>query len=159
MRINHRKATYGDAVSLSERLRPEDIDEIKAASSGGTPLDSLLHGVRWGEPAMTIYRVADGLPIAMYGVVPSEPYAKLGIVWMLASKEIETGPLCVEFLRRCKDVVEHLQDSYTVLTNIIDSRNHLHVRWITWCGFEITGVLKPDGVTKFYRFQRKRKRS
>lgn len=154
-RIAQRKATEADALSLAARLRQADIDECLAGDPSRTPTEILLDGVRHSEPSMTIYRVSDNLPIAIYGVVCSEPLTRVGTVWMLAAREITQSPLSGEFLRKCREVVALLNETYPILTNVIDARNIVHIRWIEWCGFEVVrGGIYPDGLHEFYLFKR-----
>lgn len=156
--IESRKATMADAESLAPRLRDADVAEI-SAGGGGSPMACLVHGVNHSEPAMTIYRVSDGLPVGMYGVVPSEPFARVGVVWLLGTSELVREPLKHAFLRRSRRIVQLLNETYPVLTNLIDSRNILHIQWIEWMGFHVerAGILPAggDGVTPFYQFSRR----
>lgn len=146
-----RKSVIADAYSLAPRLRAEDAAEV--AKCGHDPLEDLIHGVENSRPAMTAYRESDGLPIAMYGVVPAEPYSRVGVVWLLGSPELVQGAYCKQFLRECRSIVEHLNDTYPILTNVIDAANVVHVRWIEWCGFNVEQCVHINGHM-FYMFRR-----
>lgn len=88
-------------------------------------------------------------PVAMFGVVPISKIS--GSVWLLGSNELPK--IKTAFLRHSKQEVIKLNNTYPHLFNIIDSRNHLHVRWIKWCGFKIIGETKVNNI-KFYEFCR-----
>lgn len=129
MEATIRAATVGDAVLLAPKLRAADIAEI-AAASRLEPEAALLRGIAVG-PA-EVAEDQDG-PFMIFGVAPS-PLPWIGHPWMLATPRLLTYRR--RFLRESIAKVEELQQPYDVLTNLVDERNRLHIRWIDWCGFK-----------------------
>ena len=131
MKLLVREAEFGDAELLAPRLRAADRQEI-AAASGEHPLTALHHGFSLSEPAFTI-EGPDGLA-GMFGVVPS---GQIGVPWLLGSDDIRKHRR--EFLERAPLWFKAVSCTYAHLANWIDERNELHIRWIRWLGFSITG--------------------
>lgn len=144
-----RAACFADAEYLSTRLRKEDEAEI-AAASGRAPLDCLREGISVGRAWVG---VDDEGPIGIFGVIPStRPF--VGWPWMLATERLVKHQR--QFLKECAARVTTLHRDFTLLTNFVDARNHVHIRWLTWCGFEFMRLHKHYGVERrpFYEFQR-----
>jgi hypothetical protein len=128
-----RAAIELDAASLAPRLRRADREELKAAS-GKDPEVVLLASTVLGH-AWTICDEAD-VPIGIFGVVgASNP--TVGVVWMVATDDIELPQNALPFLRQCRQWVEVMNAMYPILWNCIDDRNVLHKKWLRWCGFDL----------------------
>ncbi|HVJ44378.1 MAG TPA: phage protein Gp13 family protein [Dongiaceae bacterium] len=95
----------------------------------------------------------------MYGVGKHPWYRKTGIIWMLASPDIASPEIRREFIQRSREMCDRLHERYTVLTNYIDARNTLHLRWLKWCGFEIVNTVQEFGHGRlpFHEFVRIKK--
>ena len=148
-----REARLDDIKDLAPLLRHSDIEEIKA-SAGLSAAEALFLGVCLGKPALTFIEPKGGLA-GMFGVTPTnDPY--VGAVWMLSSDAIEKYP--IHFLRRCKPWVDKFNETYPVLTNYVDQRNTLHIRWLRWLGFSFVRLI-PYGVNQlpFYEIVRVKK--
>jgi hypothetical protein len=126
--IEYRTALLEDAAIVSERLRDADRREVRA--SGGDPLLSLQAGVSQSRPAITC--LVDGTPEVIFGVVPGGP--STGYVWLLGSDAIVRHR--THFLRLSGTWVSIFHERYPVLTNVVDERNTVHLRWLRWLGFE-----------------------
>jgi len=122
-------AALEDAEYLAPRLRPEDVAECQAAS-GQAPLEALNTALEVTRHPRAL--LANGQPIALFGVatVPGQP--DLGAPWLLGSPEIEAHSR--EFLRRSREELERMRHPFTRLTNYVDARNHTHIRWLEWLG-------------------------
>ena len=142
-----RLATEVDCIYLSEHLRKEDIQEIKAVVGNLPPLLSLLIGHKIRSVPLVICD-AESKPVAMLGVVPN---GLIGSIWMVGTNDLKK--ISLSFLRNSKDVCEVLKDKHQILHNYVDKRNTLHVNWLKWMGVTIINEV-TYGVEnrKFYEF-------
>ncbi len=127
-----RASTEADVLFMAQHLRTADETELRTASSGAEPLETLLEGYRLSDPCL-VAAAPDGLPCVLFGAVPS---GKWGRVWLVATREIEHRSNT--FLRNSKKWVRFFSLLYPVLFNVVDSRNILHLAWLRWAGFELT---------------------
>eukprot|EP01037_Dinobryon_pediforme_P020249 gene20249-20821_t len=111
-------------------MRPEDIDEVRA-SSGLSPEVALRIGFGFSAAPLTLADPATGVPIGIMGVVPED--GLVGRIWMLGTPMI--GALGLSFLRRNRLVIDGLNTVYPILTNMVDERNEVHIKWLKWLGF------------------------
>ena len=141
-----RLATEVDCIYLSENLREEDIQEIKAVT-GLPPLLSLLCGLKMSSVPLVICN-ADCKPVAMLGVVPN---GLIGFIWMVGTDDLKK--ISLSFLRNSKDVCDVLKGKHQILHNYVDKRNKLHINWLKWMGFSIINEINY-GIEnrKFYEF-------
>lgn len=131
LNLNIRTACQRDAELLAPRLRREDRAEI-AAASATPPLLALTRGLEWSASPQTIEDETG--PIAMFGIVGSH---RNGSPWLLGSERIRLHRR--EWVERSRQVFADLRAPYDYLSNWIDERNGLHIRWIRWLGFSIVG--------------------
>ena len=141
-----RLATEIDCIYLSEHLREDDLQEIKAVT-GLPPLLSLLTGLKLSSVPLVI---CDGnsKPVAMLGVVPN---GLIGFIWMVGTEDLKK--ISLSFLRNSKDVCDVLKGKHQILHNYVDKRNKLHINWLKWMGFTILKEINY-GIEnkKFYEF-------
>jgi len=128
--LTSRLARPSDVPFMADRLRPEDTSEVYAAG-GLSPLEALDAGLRHTPSCLSAVNERDE-PVAMAGVVPS-PDPMVGYIWMLATTEIEKHP--ISFLRLGIKEATIWQSQYPILTNCVDERNELHIKWLRWMGF------------------------
>ena len=140
MSVEVRPATEDDVLALHDRLRPEDEAEVKAAC-GHSPMKSLLHGLQHGKCWTVEY---EGRPAAMFGVIKSTLDPTIGYVWLLGSPDIDEFP--VTFLRQSEQWLLTAAEGYEVLTNYVDCRNSVHLKWLRWLGFALGRVIDKFGV-------------
>ncbi len=117
-----------------------------------SPLKGLQDGFKLSDECWTIEW--DGKVIGMFGVAPLEP--EVGAVWLLASDDLPK--VRWEFLKKTRPWIAHFLTKYLTLTNMVDARNEVHVKWIKWAGFTITASIPdigPDKVTflQFYKYR------
>ena len=141
-----RLASEIDCIYLSENLREEDKQEIKAVT-GLPPLLSLLCGLKLSSVPLVICD-ADSKPVAMLGVVPN---GLIGFIWMVGTDDLKK--ISLSFLRNSKDVCDVLKGKHQILHNYVDKRNKLHINWLKWMGFTIINEINY-GIEnrKFYEF-------
>ena len=142
-----RLATEVDCIYLSENLRKEDIQEIKAVMGNVPPLLSLLIGHKLSAVPLVICD-AESKPVAMLGVVPN---GLIGFIWMVGTDDLKK--ISLSFLRNSKDVCDVLKGKHQILHNYVDKRNKLHINWLKWMGFTIINEINY-GIEnrKFYEF-------
>ncbi len=146
-RFGARRATVYDAVDLAPRLRRADVEEIWAASASG-PNAALLRAVDVGGWAGTV----DGEVEAIFGVSPATLLGDVGVIYLLGSDAVERHAR--PFLRASRRYVDAVRQDYAVLTNWVDARNDLSIRWLGWLGFAILSPAPfgPFGLP-FHRFE------
>jgi len=129
--LTPRPARYGDVLSMALRLREEDRAELRAAS-GLSPLDALEHS--FAATVNPYVGVDEGdRPVCMGGVVPFPGCSLRGVVWAVATTDVERHR--VSFLRRSIPWVKRWQAQFPILTNAVDERNSVHIEWLRWLGF------------------------
>jgi hypothetical protein len=123
-------SVVSDAEFIARHMRPEDVQEIDAAS-GCSPESALLAGLQFSDVCLTVH---SDEPIAMMGVGAS-PNPSVGAIWMLSTPALERH--ATEFLRANKRtaVLDNFHRLYPVLWNHVDERNTKHIRWLKWLGF------------------------
>lgn len=149
--IRVRPARPDDAAALAPRLRAADLQEIHAVTLQ-TPHEVLLGGIACSDPCHTVVD-DDDRPLAVFGVVPGQD-AGTGVIWLLGSDELVSRPRT--FLKSSRAWIGTLLERYHTLSNVIDARNEVHVRWLRWCGFEIGRTIENHGVERrpFHEFAR-----
>ena len=146
-----RPATLGDAQALAPRLRSADLAEI-AAHTGHSPLQALADGVRESQWSLAVCRGHEVIALCGVGHHPDTP--DVGVPWMLAADALIA--VQTSFLRQSRVVIARMQRPYRVLANVVDARNTVHIRWLSWCGFRFIR-LHPEfgqGRLPFYEFVR-----
>lgn len=143
---NHiRLSTVDDVIYLAPRLRYEDKREIIRAS-GELPYKGLLDSFRNSTACFTIYNFRDE-PVSMFGIRKLEN--QTAIVWLLATdglKEIQKP-----FLKQNRFLIKFLAQQHRILWNFVDCENHLHIKWLKWCGFKFLRKVKFGVLQKpFY---------
>jgi len=114
---------------MAPNLRQDDLNELQA--HGYTdPLIPLLMGLH-GEVQECVIDEA-GEPVVAWGIGKSHMEG-VGFVWLMATNEIETHK--TEFIRRCRGLLPGAFEKFHTLTNFVDVRNTLHIRWLRWMGF------------------------
>ncbi len=137
-------ATLGEAIALSQDLRPEDEAEIRAMS-GHEPVVSLSHGVQFSDLPTTIMD-EDGSILGMFGAVSMGNQPRVGAVWMLCSPKILKYRR--RFAKESRQWIEAMHQRYDLLWNVVDERNTVHIRWLQWCGFTFINRHETLGVEK-----------
>ena len=118
-----RRATPEDGRDIASRIRSADrreaLDYVGVASHG-PPAARGQEGGHDGRPGCR------GVPQVMLGVEPVIGTPNMGIVWLVATKELENNRKAqMRFLRASRAILERLQEQYPILGNYVDERNEL----------------------------------
>ena len=136
-----RKAVPEDGKILEPKLRPEDIREIRAITTG--PLhEAITKGI--SESPYTYTITLEGKPIAVFGVNHYSPTA--GVIWLLGSEDMLK--IKIPFLRQSPKWIEAFHQLYPVLFNVACIWNTLHIDWLKWLGFRFIREYKEYGLLK-----------
>lgn len=126
-----RPATSSDLFYVAKNLRPEDADEVRAAT-GADPL--LVLSQTDGREVLAAGLCHNDRAEILFGVDPWPGAPNVGIIWLLSTPEIYDYP--VEFVVRTRELLSKFHERYELLTNFIDARNERHIKWLSWMGFK-----------------------
>lgn len=137
-----------DIKYVADHMREDDKREV-LASYGGGPLNALVKSVAASDYPL-VARKGD-VPVALIGCVSSGLLSTTGKPWLLGTDQVAKHAKSLCSLSR-----EHINiwlDRYELLENYVDSRNHLHIKWLKHMGFEF-GETIGVGILKipFHRF-------
>ena len=141
-----------DIDYVAENMRQADLDEIKAVGVED-PRQALLESYRNSNPECysVMHRT---VPVAMFGVVPDAEDPRHGSIWMLGTDHV-TDDFPVAFLRQCRRFLPILMSDYEMVSNKVDKRNTVHIKWLKWMGFTIIReVIYGPENRPFYEFAR-----
>lgn len=144
------RTTVEDIVYVANNIRQADADEIQA-SVGIPVLISLFRSWTSSWKTETIFN-PEGMPVGIYGAV-ADNYGN-SIVWMVATDGLIK--IAKDFIKHCSPIIDNFNHTSPVLYNVVDARNHVHIRWLKKLGFKIINKHKYWGVEKrlFYKFVR-----
>lgn len=129
MKAGYRPATIRDGIELAQKLRPEDLDEIRGMGYGP---ESIPLFVLTSDVAVTIFD-SDGELAGIGGITP-DPYNEgAGMVWLLCTPVITRKPQTV--VRSALRWLKEHESKYTMLWNLADARNTYHHKLLRLLGF------------------------
>ena len=131
-----RPSRASDIHFIAANIRPADRAEIKA-STGEPPLKELGRGYIESRPCLTVANGETDEPVAMFGVVPIDTcdFPRVGAIWLLGTASINDH--VTQFLRESRERLDEVCRGYTIVGNLIDNRNSLHIAWLRWLGFKL----------------------
>ena len=120
-------------AAIAPYLRRADVEEIWA-SSGVNPTFAVAYSIAHSKYRRAV--LLNRKPVVLFGVgeLPGSSETS-GVPWLVATDEIEKHP--VTFYRRSKSIISEMKHNYEYLTNWVDARNTLSLRWLKWSGFDI----------------------
>ena len=150
--ITVRDSVASDVIVMQDRLRQIDVDEIWA-SNRHTPQEALSASLSISIECLTV--VKGGVPVAMFGIAPTEIMGKTASIWLLGTNELTD--IQFRFLRHSRRFIRLFLESYPTLYNWVDARNTVSIEWLKWCGAEVMDAA-PYGPDKlpFHLFVIKR---
>ena len=128
-------ATEEDILEFSKNIRSMDAKEVEFVS--GKPFkDHLGFLLTHVEDVRTIK--CDGVLLGIGNWYQEQLawglYSPGVVGWMLLTNAVEDHK--IEFLRWSKELVKTLLEAYSAITNVVDSRNLLHVQYLDFLGAE-----------------------
>lgn len=145
----HQPATLEDhSAILSMNLCAADVAELRAAT-GLTPREALAASLDLCEEPWVV--LLGGRIVAVYGVSHGGTF---GVPWFLSTGEVSA--FSKTFLKGSREVILRFHEKYDVLSNTVDSRHEVAIRWLKWLGFTIlpTPLRFHDPAVTFLQFVR-----
>ena len=135
---------------IAANMRAADRREVWA-SHRHTPFDALHYSLKHSERAWTAF--IDEEPVLMWGVGRQGCILNdTGSPWLLGADGLKPGEK--EFIRQSRRWVKLMQEGYERLENYVHAENRLSIRWLTWCGFEMSKEPTQFHGEDFYFFWR-----
>ena len=131
-----RPATVADALEVAANIRLEDRREIEGL--GHSPL-ALVWCVETSAHATAFYN-REGELAGIAGIGPDDQPG-VGQVWMICTPAVEKNP--VTFVRQSRQWIETAGKDYSMLWNLMDSRNKLHHKLVKMLGFKSLRYVCP----------------
>lgn len=144
------------AKPVAETMRRADVLELEASGSF-SPLEAVEESIALSDPDMvwTCLDKSDGHPIAIFGVAPLVGRDTFwGAAWLLTSDRLEQHRR--EAWLHSVETVRKFHTRYAALTNWIDERNVVSLRWLERLGF-IPTVRREIGGYPFTQYVSLRK--
>jgi len=132
-------AEPGHIPPIAAAMRQADRDEVWAAAAAA-PEEALRRSLAQSPLAWT--GLVDGMPVCMFGAAASSVLAGHACPWLLATDAVEGH--AIAFLRRNRRHVRLMLQAFGRLSNRVDARNALALRWLGWLGFSV-GPPEPFG--------------
>ena len=139
-------ATPRHVRQLSPNLRTADRQEIKALT-GLEPGPALTASYCVSTFAYTVLR--NGWPVGVGGIVEQDHGTAEG--WLVGSDDMTSN--WVEFAKGSLSFVRNVFDRYELVTNLVDVRNTVHLRWLEWFGCKFSPpIMVGKECRPFVRF-------
>lgn len=116
-----------DVEAVAAIVRQADRDEIEEALQ--VPIAQAIRDGLGGHKASKI--VVDGEVVAVFGDAPHSE--GIGVPWLISTVHVERRPRA--FLEVCRPEVAEMLTRSPLLTNFVDARNTVAIRWLQWLGF------------------------
>lgn len=130
-----------DLRDIVPNLRAADVDEIKAVV--GVSPAAALPGCIAASRETLVFGAFD-TPVAILGLQDVIDNPDVGIVWMLTTRHVEEYPF--QFLRVVKDYLPLAHKYHPIITNHVDERNTVHIKWLRWMGFSFLRRIERWGA-------------
>ena len=146
--LSYRPSELDDCSYLAKHIRKADLREI-TDTAGHSPLEAFVAGYNASLRPLTIM---GDVPVGMAGAVPVGPSE--GVVWMLGTEGIKADR--VSFIRQSRGVLNEVCEPFDWVSNCVDKRNTLHLKWLSWLGFSFLREVENFGINKItvYEFAR-----
>jgi hypothetical protein len=140
-----RTAIEGDIDAVSADIRREDAEEVRA--EGDTVRAALERS--FGSSSLRFTALRDGVPVAIFGLVPDAIAGTHAVVWLLGAEGLRRIPKT--FLRLSRGVIAHFLTLYPVLYNRVDARYAGTIRWLESCGASFQDPLPVGAAGEPFR--------
>lgn len=144
VKVTKRFPTYDDMVNLAENMRQVDIDEIEAVHDLEI-LPCIEYSVRSAAKGYCFSVFADDILVGIYGC------SLVGNPWLLATNEMNHH--VINLTRRTKQIVRMMSERWPILSNIVDVRNKMTIRWLKTIGFTFQETIEIKPGFPVIRFE------
>ena len=144
VKVTKRFPTYEDMVELTENMRQVDVNEIEAVTNLGT-LECVVASVHNSEKDCCFAVFADGVLVCIYGC------SIVGNLWLLVTNAMDSHVL--NLTRRTKHIVRMMSKRWPILSNIVDVRNKMTIRWLKTIGFTFKETIEIKPGFPVIRFE------
>jgi hypothetical protein len=144
-------ATQEHAKLVAARVRKADADEMQAL---GFP--DPLHGITDSISASVnaLYVACAGAPMGIFGYAAPSLIGRGCEPWLITTDEVERHPIA--FARASRRVLPLMRAELGGLTNVVDVRHTVCIRWLKWLGFTVhEAVALPPYGHLFHPFEMK----
>lgn len=148
----HRPATRDDVRYMAPRLRAADRAEVRAYT--GLPPEVVLEQCLDASDQCWVGCHNDGEPAVLWGTQPVYQVPEVGWIWMVCTDLILQHKY--EFLTQARAHLPLAHARYPILTNHVDARNTVHIKWLRFMGFSFLRRVERWGAESipFYEFAR-----
>jgi hypothetical protein len=150
-RVTYTLATLAHADHVAEHMRVADRDEVWAVGKLGPHVSTRVSVRASSAPVAALW---DGVPVAVFGVVPVNTIDGVGAPWLLGTDLLDK--LAREWMTDAPQWIALLADGYSLLRNYVDARNVRSKVWLRRMGFKLLPP-EPYGVAglAFHQFERR----
>ena len=145
------KSIPEDILYLAPRLRQADVTELKAMT-GMKADEGLMASFNSSLPDFTKTIFIADKQVGIFGLSPS---AVIGIayVWMVGTPDLSL--LKKDLIIQTKKELQHMTNAFPILTNVVYSKNTVHIKWLHHLGFKFLRRYENFGYNKdscFFHF-------
>lgn len=137
-----RPATIDDVRHVARNLRQEDRDEVRALT--GAPPELMLPECFKVSRATWAIHGWDPEPRGLFGLQDVYDNPEVGWAWMVLCPIVTEYP--IHFLRGCRDLLPLAHSFHPIVTNHVDERNTVHIKWLRWLGFSFLRRIERWGA-------------
>ena len=151
--VKFTEPTQEQLLYIADHLKKDDYREIVGLSGRTCVRDNLLLCARCSQWA----RVAlfDGVPVAAFGVYPTNPFAKVGCIWMLTTEVTQRHKYYTG--KKSRAGIQALLQDWDILWNYVDAGNVQTIQWLKWMGATVgePEPLPPYGcLYRYFEFRK-----
>lgn len=132
---------------VADNLRSADRDELIAAGYDSFR-EIMARSVELSSYAATAE--VDGVPIAIFGLVVSNPLSGRGVPWLLGTDGIMGNSR--SFLDKSVQGIEQMKAICPYMENHVHAKNKVSIKWLKWLGFTIGEKFTMESGEDFYKF-------
>lgn len=129
MKPYYRKATVRDGDLVAKNIRVEDLREVEGL---GLNRSSIPFSVLISDPAVAFFNKEHEI-CGVAGITPDHKSLDAGLIWMICTPALQKNPHT--FVKEARRWLSE-QRGYSLLWNIADSRNTLHLKLLKLLGFK-----------------------
>lgn len=139
--VSFTEVTEEDIAQVSRDIRRADVLEFYASSCSNAD-DVARKGLKHSKWAYAAK--VDGLTVCIFGLGDGG-ITGIGVPWLIGTNALDRYPLLL--LKASRPALEVMKQSgFKMLSNYVDERNVVAIRWLKWLGFTID---EPKGMGAF----------